>query len=597
MPRYTITLLGSSQVRLPDQTLVRLEGKTGILFAYLATEAGRVHARQTLAELFWPERTHAQALSSLRFAFSNLRSLLQDQQESQPVLLVDRSQVQINPQAEVWVDVTAFEEQALAFETQANAGSSPAVTELQAALALYQGSFLPNIQWGDSLELETWILSKREQLERHHLRLLYFLGAGLESTGNFSQAEEAYHRILVIQPWNENAHQRLMHLLASTGQYSAALAQYENYRLVLSEFDIEPGRETNLLYHHIKKEQAASHQVEATFPDALDQQSPPFVARERELDRLDAFLGQALAGQGQVVLITGEAGSGKSALLQEFAKQALACHPGLIVVGGRCNAYAGLGQPYQPLIEIVQMLAGSNGPLPWIDQLPAENTERLKRSISPIIGLLVEKSPDLFDRFINRADLTQFLQDMKTTDQLRPNWEKAIERRSTERSRQGHLGTAILFEQMTRLLAEISHHAPLLLLLDDMQWVDPGSAALLFHLARRTATCRILILVTYRPGEVHASLGSDEHPLLGVVTELQRYTGNIRLDLDQIDERTFTAAFIKRDPLLQPNELGGSFCATLARRTAGNPLFTIELLRSLQARGDLQRREDGKWVP
>lgn len=89
-------------------------------------------------------------------------------------------------------------------------------------------------------------------------------------------------------------------------------------------------------------------------------QPPPvsFVARQRELGQLEAYLNLALAGQGQVVFITGEAGQGKTSLMAEFARRAQAAQPDLVVAGGNCNAYAGVGDPYLPFRDIFSLLTG-----------------------------------------------------------------------------------------------------------------------------------------------------------------------------------------------------------------------------------------------
>ena len=79
---------------------------------------------------------------------------------------------------------------------------------------------------------------------------------------------------------------------------------------------------------------------------------------QQELARLDSLLDQALAGRGGVALIAGEAGSGKTALLDEFARQAGQAHPDLIALRGRCNAHGGAGDPYLPFREMLQTLAG-----------------------------------------------------------------------------------------------------------------------------------------------------------------------------------------------------------------------------------------------
>ncbi len=584
MNTLVIYLLGDVQFRLNDGPPLPLAaGKASALLAHLAVEADRPHARQTLAELLWPERADADARGALRFALSNLRAVLRDRQATTPFLLVDRAYVQLNPQAEVWVDVTAFKAQAAACEKQA----APALDALHAALALYRGPFLRGYNLGDSLDFESWALRTREQLERQHLRLLRLLGAAQEAAGDYAQAVETYRAMLASQPWDEEIHCCVMRALAANGEPGAALAQYAACRQSLRELGIEPGRAANTLHQHIKQTSGAV--------DVGDESvSAPFVARERELERLAHALERVLAGQGQVVLITGEAGSGKTALLSAFARQAVARHPALLVVDGRCDAYAGVGQPYQPFVECVQMLAGERETCASGGLIIPKNHIRLQQATLHIAQALIETAPALLARFINCAALAQRVQQQDAANipvTLRP----AILRHGAAGAPAG-LDIGRLFEEMTRLLLTLTRQHPLVVLLDDLQWIDAGSAALLFHLARRLTHSRVLLVAAYRPSEVNNHTGREPHPLLGIVTELQRYGGDIRVDLDQVDEQAFVTAFLAKDPLLHPNRLDAAFRSALAQRTGGNPLFTIELLRSLQAHDEIQRAADGSWV-
>lgn len=126
-----------------------------------------------------------------------------------------------------------------------------------------------------------------------------------------------YRTILEIQPWDEDAHQHLMHTLAADGEYSAALVQYAACRRAMHDLGIEPGRTTNTLYQRIKQKAAAGTagaMRAAVTVSAIDELAiAPFVAHERQMDRLALALERVLAGQGQALLITGEAGSGKTA--------------------------------------------------------------------------------------------------------------------------------------------------------------------------------------------------------------------------------------------------------------------------------------------
>ncbi|MEJ2266573.1 MAG: hypothetical protein P8X95_24260, partial [Anaerolineales bacterium] len=142
------------------------------------------------------------------------------------------------------------------------------------------------------------------------------------------------------------------------------------------------------------------------------------------------------------------------------------------------------------------------------------------------------------------------------------------------------------------VLQALARNVSLVLVLDDLQWADLGSISLLFHLGRQVAHSRILILGAYRPEEVALGREGARHPLEPVVNELQRQFGDITQNVDQAGSREFVEAFLDSEP----NRLGGSFREMLYQQTRGNPLFTIELLRGMQERGDVLRDPDGRWV-
>jgi tetratricopeptide (TPR) repeat protein len=161
------------------------------------------------------------------------------------------------------------------------------------------------------------------------------------------------------------------------------------------------------------------------------------------------------------------------------------------------------------------------------------------------------------------------------------------------------LEQSFLFEQCARVLGAVAEQHPLALVLDDVQWADHASIGLLFHLGRRLAQPghSVLIVCAYRPEEVGPAQGGEHHPLAKVLREFKRTFGDVWVDLDLADEqegRRFVDAYLDSEP----NRLGEDFRAALFHRTAGHPLFTIELLRSMQERGDLLRDEtDGAWIP
>jgi predicted ATPase len=334
---------------------------------------------------------------------------------------------------------------------------------------------------------------------------------------------------------------------------------------------------------------------------------PLFVARERELAQLDEALQLALTDQGRVAFVTGEAGGGKTSLLQEFTRRAQEAHVDLIVSGGNCNAHTGIGDPYLPFREILESLTGDVQAKWAAGAISAERARRLWHMLPLAAQALAETGPDLIDTFVPRAPL---LERARTY----PHWpgradllarlEEHAGRSSSRRRLVGHApdvatGSSMpgpqqshLFEQYTRVLQVLAQQRPLLIVLDDLQWADLGSISLLFHLGRQLAGSRILLVGAYRAEEVAMGRDGERHPLESVVHEFQRRLGEITINLGQAESREFVEALLDHEP----NRLGGAFREMLYRQTRGHPLFTIELLRGLQERGDLTQDAEGYWV-
>jgi hypothetical protein len=118
--------------------------------------------------------------------------------------------------------------------------------------------------------------------------------------------------------------------------------------------------------------------------------------------------------------------------------------------------------------------------------------------------------------------------------------DRLIQRKQERFGADGSLNTlerGRIFEQYTNVLKALASEQPLLLVIDDLHWADPGSIALLFHLARRIQQSRILLVGTFRSNEIALGRNGERHPLDTVFNELQRYYGNIEINLEQVDER------------------------------------------------------------
>jgi ABC-type oligopeptide transport system substrate-binding subunit/DNA-binding SARP family transcriptional activator len=600
MSHLVVFLLGPPRIELDGMPLDVNRRKAMALVVYL-TMTGHHHSRDALATLFWPDYDQAQARAALRRTLSVLKQLLGEWLE------IDRESVGLKPDAGVWLDVSRFSHLVANCPPSADLDCSACLAPLAEAAILYRDDFLAGFTLRDCPDFDEWQFFQNESLRRELAGALERLVTCHSARQEFEPAIAYARRWLSLDPLHEPAHRQLMQLYAWSNQRAAALRQYQEcVRLLQEELGVTPSPETTALYEHIRSSAgkqgsrgAGVHKNQDSFSPILQPstspslnsatfqpsnlptfQPSPFVARERELAQLDYFLNAALTGRGQVALIVGEAGSGKTALLYEFARQAQAAHSDLIVAIGHCNTHTGVGDPYLPFRELLGLLSGDIE-AKWARGVITQESGRRLRNLQPIaVQTLTRLGPDLVDNFVPSL---------------------AVNRPET-RGKAGNGATNgtqhELFEQFNHVLQSLAQYQPLLLGLDDLQWADVASLNLLFHLGRQFEGSRILLALAYRPDDVAlgrpvtGSGARERHPLEPIVNELKRRYGEIEIDLNRAMDRHFVEAFVDT----QPNELGPEFREGLYRQTQGHPLFTVELLRDMQERGDIARNEQGRWV-
>lgn len=316
-----------------------------------------------------------------------------------------------------------------------------------------------------------------------------------------------------------------------------------------------------------------------------------FVGRARELAQLEEQLEAALQGDGRAVYVTGEAGQGKTALLRAFVDRALAAHGGLVAVQGNCAAAGGMGQPYLPFRDIMVSLSGDLEARWQAGLLGNEQAERLWQFAPQAAAVIAGEGAQLVDVLVPARSLAR---------RGGRGFDDSDAARGDNAARRDNAAQPVIFENVTTVLQTLARQRPLLLVLDDLQWVDGASASLLFHLQQRLAGHRVLIVGAYRRSEALAEgeTGGDAwgtQTLQRAVLEAARLFGENQIDLQRMETQT---ARQLSDALLdrEPNELDEAFRVKLFWQTRGNPLFVIELLREMQAGGHLVRDESGRWV-
>ncbi len=319
---------------------------------------------------------------------------------------------------------------------------------------------------------------------------------------------------------------------------------------------------------------------------------PVFVARERELGRLAASLETALLGQGRMLFVTGDAGSGKTALIQEFCRRAQESHPDLIVADGKCNAHTGVGDPYLPFIEILNLLTGDIEAKYAACSISKEHALRLWNLLPSSAKAILENGRDMINVFTQGASLVSRASGFSSRRTDWPTQLKKLVEQKSALPADPTLQQRNLFEQYTRVLQSLAREKPLLLVLEDLQWVDAGSASLLFHIGRQIKGSRILVIGSFRPTEIAVGRDEKRHPIEPVLHEFKRDFGDIELDLEKAEGGEFVDAFLDSEP----NKLDKKFRQTLFAQTKGQPLFTVELLRAMQEQGMLVKDREDRWV-
>ncbi|MBV7339784.1 hypothetical protein KFU94_68545 [Chloroflexi bacterium TSY] len=236
-----LQLLGSPQIYLDEVPVSAITiGKAQALLYYLSV-TGRPHPRASLATLLWAETSDRQARKNLRKLLTHLRPTIG------PYLTITREAVAISDAKAHWLDVDLLR-MALATE------SAPMdVALLERATTLYRGEFLDGFGIRNAPIFEEWMLTERAHYHELTVRALTLLAQHYLAEEEYEAGLASTRRLLTLEPWREVAHQQQMCLLASMGDRTAALTQYETCRTILAaEFGVDPMPETQELYEQIK---------------------------------------------------------------------------------------------------------------------------------------------------------------------------------------------------------------------------------------------------------------------------------------------------------------------------------------------------------
>ncbi len=289
---------------------------------------------------------------------------------------------------------------------------------------------------------------------------------------------------------------------------------------------------------------------------------PILVGRAKELEELQTYLNSAVEGNGKTVFVSGEAGSGKTRLAREFLKAAL--RRGVAVMAGWCLSDAQV--PYFPFME-----AFNN----YYTALGEGETRLLQPQAELEIG-----TPAQVGIENGELEITSWLGGPKPTE--KPGKPQAISPQAWKDQ---------VFVAVSKTLHTIAGQSPLVLFIEDLQWADSASLALLHYVSRAIHDSeRVLVLATYRSEELTADAEGHPHPLMETMRLMDREELLKEVKLSSLDQLEVSK--------MAENMIGGKLQQELAGKltaeSRGNPLFVVESLRMLQEHKGLVQK-NGEW--
>jgi DNA-binding SARP family transcriptional activator/energy-coupling factor transporter ATP-binding protein EcfA2 len=500
------------------------------LLTILVLESGRVVPADRLADLLWDGEPPPKAAAALHTKIAHLRRALQPERapRADGSLIVTAAPGYRLSREQLVVDADRFE--SLLAEAGKAAGRDPAraVDLVDTALASWRGPAL-----GEFAE-ETFARAAAQRLETLRLAAVELRASATLALGDTAGAVAALQPHVAAHPLREQARAELARALYVAGRQAEALAVLaEGRRVLREELGLDPGPDLRRLEQQVLDQDEGLRRGSRPAATARPAPPPAVVAlhgREPECTLLARAVEDATAGSGCVVLVTGDAGMGKSALLEVLR--------GAVVRAGGLDRSAtcreGLAAPpFWPVLQMVRTAA------PTLD--PAGRS-RLARALGPLRAAV----PDLAD--LSAGDPAP-----------------------------GGVDPAMVLvhasDALDAVLGSAPHGGvgpPAVVAFDDLHAADPATLQLVGGLATEVHRTRTVLAIALRSGE-----GLGQPALVDVLATLGRLPRVVRLDLGPLPEPAITDLVrAELSDAGQPAAL-----EQIVARAEGNPFFALELAR------------------
>jgi DNA-binding SARP family transcriptional activator len=513
---------------------VAITGRQRALLGLLLLHAPDIVSVERLVAALWPDGGPSNPAGALQSRISKLRRALAPVGLAEQLVMRDTGYALLVPPEAI--DGRRFVALADQATTRLAADDPAGAAELAAqALALWSGDAL------DGFAHEPWARGEAARLEERRLATLEVEVTARLRLGQHARVVAELEPLVVAHPLREELRALLMVALYRCGRQAEALTVFqEGRRLLTEELGIDPGTQLASLHQRILAQdpQLGSPTTSPAGPEAAGSADPPetsirLLGRDRELETIARARRRAAMGRGGVLLVTGETGIGRSALLRAAADQAAAA--GHLVAVGHCADVPGT-RSYRPWAQLLQQLATELEPAALRAALGASAAE-----VAVVAPELAAHLPGVEPA--SRAD-----------DEPDP-------------FRIQHAVSAFL----GRLAAE----RPLLLAIDDVYVADLASVGVLERVTADAVGLRLLVVLTAPSAGSSSTRGRD-----GALTHLRALSGVHRLELSGL-ARAEVAALVRIERGREPS---ARLVDALTERSGGNPLFALELLHHLDAR-------------
>lgn len=526
-----IYLLGTFYITIDDNPVPESAWHTRQarqLLKILLTHRGKIVPRDALIDALWRDADPHKAATTLRTAINALRKTLEPNRPPytpSSFIVAHAPGYKFELTGQVWVDAIQFDTWLDEAEHAADDAEQQAL--LERALALYRDDYLCDDLYDD------WTVAERDRLYERYLWALAAQAEILARRGDYDRAIAGLRRVIARDPGREPVYRTLMRYHMRQGDMVAALKAFEQLRHYLAtELGADPSPQTLALHQAILNGQLPEPSAPVV-PEtiATSPLETVFVGRQAELKQLIRVLDALTQLHGRMICLTGESGVGKTTLAGMLLRRADSAQ--VTILTAHCQL-AEQSLPFAPIVAALESYMRRSQPQ-LLNRLSAPERVQLAPLFPSLAWQLdTDPTPDDFSE-LNRR---------------------------------------LVVAGLVKLLLVVARQ-PVVLFIDDLQWVDEATLTLLANLSRYVPQSPLLVLMAYRPEDV-----PEDAPLNRFLRDLTHRHALESIRLDRLSESE-TATFLQTVIAAQSPKIAPA-ARQLHHLTGGNPLFITETIRAWQ---------------